>query len=342
MLVSFQIDEQRPYAMENLRFFLTFGVTFQEGVRYAVVINGPCSYSLCNPVPGEREGRVLVVRRENRGFDFGAHAAVLRSVARDGELPRFFIGINCGARGPFLPAWAPEGWHWTRAFVERMGGPTDVRLVGTSIVCLPRDDFCAQLDDRCFGPKVEGFAFAIEREALAAALNAGAAFDGGAADKHAAVLAEYALSRAVLDGGWNIGALLMAYDGVDFREASTWDCNAHRFPTRAGKYFGISVSPLETVFHKSFWGKAEEPRVMAREEERYTQWRYERLARSLPGLAAFLERNDEEILAILQARRGPKPGPHRASDARDAPDAPDARLLHRIVAARFDRRAAEP
>ena len=183
----------------------------------------------------------LLHRFENDGMDFGAHNVTLEWVAflerherggggrgggggaaaaaaggeepegargGDGAPPasrhRRLIFLNSSARGPFLPAYLPEGWHWTDAFTrdldeERDGEPSSeqerrgesesergrrgsegsgggeekrtrrkkVALVGAALACLPA------VDAGGLGPRVESWAFALSQKGLALAKEAG-------------------------------------------------------------------------------------------------------------------------------------------------------------------------
>ena len=172
-----------------------------------------------------------------------------------------FVGLNVGVRGPFHPAYMPRGWHWTSAFLDALtalddggsGGNAGVALAGTVIACLnepppPRKGGV--------GPRVEGFAFALSRPALLHVLENGTSF-GYHKDKHdAIVFGEYALSLDVLHAAgraWNLGSLLVEHRGVDFRDERNWRCNGAKHPTRAGSHHGLSVHPLEVLFHKPKW-----------------------------------------------------------------------------------------
>jgi hypothetical protein len=37
---------------------------------------------------------------------------------------------------------------------------------------------------------------------------------------------ELGSSKAILDGGYNIGCMMLRYQGVDWRDKANWDCNA--------------------------------------------------------------------------------------------------------------------
>ena len=163
----------------------------------------------------------LIHRFENDGMDFGAHNVTLEWLAflerrgskggdeegraeleggsgDDGATAssrrhRRFIFLNSSARGPFLPTYLPEGWHWTDAFsrdldeeAERESGDEGgerekgkskwesgkrekkkVALVGAALTCLPAVDAGGP------GPRVESWAFALSRKGLSLAKEAG-------------------------------------------------------------------------------------------------------------------------------------------------------------------------
>ena len=84
---------------------------------------------------------------------------------------------------------------------------------------------------------------------------------------------EYNLSRTVLaaPANWSITSLLLEHRNMDFRDKKNWDCNHHSHPSRSGTYGDhISVSPLEVIFHKTFWHSG--PPVDEREVLQYTKW----------------------------------------------------------------------
>ena len=60
---------------------------------------------------------------------------------------KYIIFLNSSVRGPFYPSFMPAGWQWPDAFVSRLS--STVRLVASSIVCLPAEDAGG------YGPKVE-------------------------------------------------------------------------------------------------------------------------------------------------------------------------------------------
>ncbi len=60
---------------------------------------------------------------------------------------KYFIFLNSSVRGPFYPSYLPPSWQWTQAFTDRLVG--DIKLVGSSLVCLP------EIDAGGPGPKVK-------------------------------------------------------------------------------------------------------------------------------------------------------------------------------------------
>jgi len=220
-----------------------------------------------------------------------------------------FIMLNCGAAGPIYPRYMPKYWHWTRAFVDkltavgraRISSPSSSRslssslsssasaaatpstnnggvaLVGTSIKCLPPIDTAVSGDAKLFGPKVEGFAFAIAAAALQHELLIGTSFVQHPNKESAIIKGEYALSANVLaaPNKWNLDSLLMMHDGnVDWQNKDNWACNAFKHVSQHSSYGGgINLHPLEVLFHKPTWGAGDQEPISLEETEHYMKWR---------------------------------------------------------------------
>lgn len=96
---------------------------------------------------------MLVIEKENEGFDLGAWAFALNNIQwrGDGKLWKgahpergqwdYFIFLNSAVRGPFRPSYLPDDIHWTTVYTEPIrrnpaGSPIGpVKLVGTTINC---------------------------------------------------------------------------------------------------------------------------------------------------------------------------------------------------------------
>eukprot|EP00316_Scyphosphaera_apsteinii_P024606 CAMPEP_0119329446 /NCGR_PEP_ID=MMETSP1333-20130426/75886_1 /TAXON_ID=418940 /ORGANISM="Scyphosphaera apsteinii, Strain RCC1455" /LENGTH=331 /DNA_ID=CAMNT_0007338567 /DNA_START=46 /DNA_END=1041 /DNA_ORIENTATION=- len=292
VLISFaysrRTNDDHVYSVEkNLLFFLRHGImarkpTFDRVVA-VVTLNGPelCpeatrirvvdgyelsamgkqgASELCVALQRATECCDLrVLRRANTGFDFGAHGAMLRSGMVDAHAFDAFIFLNGGVRGPFIPpilraSYKRGTWHWTHAFTERLGGDNGSHLVGTSIVCISPHESCyAKYNRSCIGPTVEGFAFALAPSAMAALLDNSSVFRNHKTKTDAVLDGEYRMSMFAREHGWRMDTLLAAYQDVDWTKRKFWDCNRGKHPSRQGAYFGISMHPWETVFHKSRW-----------------------------------------------------------------------------------------
>ena len=245
---------------------------------------------------------IHLLQRENAGYDFGAHRdALAAEAARVGaeqhqqhggllSLPYdVFVMLNCGSAGPIYPRYMPANWHWTSAFVDKLtavgqahsssssssGG--GVALVGTSLKCIPPADTAVSVDASLFGPKVEGFAFAIAAAALQHELQVGTSFVQHPNKKSAIINGEYALSATVLAAPhkWNLDSLLMMHDGnVDWQNKDNWACNAFQHVSQHASYGdGIDIHPLEVLFHKPQWGAGDQAPISLDETTHYMKWR---------------------------------------------------------------------
>jgi hypothetical protein len=212
-------------------------------VDYFLSISGDCNLEAC--ITPERfvrnvsEVRFRVLRRPNVGFDFGSHADAISAAGRMYDV---YIFLNSGVTGPFVPSYMPRDWHWTEAFIDKLRGR--VHVVGTSLWCLPGHVNTGP------GPRVEGFAFALTLRGLQVAQKSGVFSQFR--NKDAAIFAgESMLSKSLLDVGLSLDTLLLAYQGHVWTPTSA--CNDFLNPSRQGKYFGTSVTPLEVMFHKTYW-----------------------------------------------------------------------------------------
>ena len=284
-LVSFAYYEGREGARENLQYFLRAGIdASQPGdgpISYGFVING---FECSEPIPTDRND-IVVLKRANEGFDYGAHLALLRYIASNGvkayrgemavalagELPfdknggtvaaqlpfDKYVFLNAGVRGPFLPAYWPRGRSWTRVYLDKLS--PSVKLVGNSIVCLPQSDPCVNggsgitPNPDCYGPKVEGYAWATDQVGLQVLLDTESVFQSHPDKVSAIINGEYGMNIAIFKAGYTIDSLLLAYQGMDWTNRSNWGCNDNEHPSRSGTYFGVTQHPLETVFVKVEW-----------------------------------------------------------------------------------------
>jgi len=190
---------------------------------------------------------------------------------------RYYIFLNSSVRGPFYPSYMPAGWQWTQAYTARLSGR--VKVVSSSLVCLP------DIDASGGGPRVESWAFALDREGLELTVGAGvfAVRTCKLCGENGVVSGgEYGISRAVLGGNFNLATLQSMYRrDVNWSDPQHWGCNDNVHASRHGTYDGISMHPFETVFVKASW-RVGEPHLTA-----YTRWFAEHAA-GLPNTAGAL------------------------------------------------------
>lgn len=246
----------------NLQWFLRKEVTYKPSVDYVIVANCDSSPPSSQPTPPPATilsqlitatttlKNVTVLFRENRGFDFGGHAAALAHLDMSGRVYDLYYFMNSGVLGPLVPAYlwledATDARHWTNVFARKIN--EKVKLVGTTIVCLPHDDAGG------FGPKVEGFFFMTDQLGLDLMKEERSIFCDHV-DKYSAIVnGEYGLSRCIFRHGYSIDCMLHRYQNVDWTDVTNHSMNNHLHPSRKGSFYGQSVDPYEVIFHKWFW-----------------------------------------------------------------------------------------
>ena len=151
---------------------------------------------------------VVVLKRDNKGYDFGAWSEGLldndRYMAYD-----YFVFVNSSVIGPYLPDGYTRPWPYR--LLDGLKGNT--RLFGSTIntICDPVNH-----------SHVQSFAFVMDREALEHLISEHIfSLTRWAQTFNDAIwLHEVRMSRLVISRGWNIGSLMHHYKGVDFTFAS--------------------------------------------------------------------------------------------------------------------------
>ena len=107
----------------------------------------------------------------------------------------FYFFMNSGVIGPILHPNFPK-CHWTRIFINKIND--HVKLVGTTIVCLPHQDSGG------YGPKVEGFFFMTDKLGLKLLIDEKTIFCNHPDKRSAIVNGEYGLSRCMFKNNYTI------------------------------------------------------------------------------------------------------------------------------------------
>jgi len=229
-----------PSSNYNLDFFIKKELRYQPDIDYILVINGyDCPVSL------PTIENFHVIKRENTGFDFGAHFVALNYIKEHNKKYDYFFFMNSGVCGPIIPNYLKHDAHWSTYFIRKINDK--VKLVGTTICCLPRTDAGG------YGPKVEGFFFATDVKGLSILFKENTIFKIHQ-DKYSAIVhGEYGLSNCILKNGYSIDCMISKYQGIDWTDQKNWNMNNHLHPSRKNSFYSNCLIPYELIFHKWFW-----------------------------------------------------------------------------------------
>jgi hypothetical protein len=233
-----------PPSNYNLFFFVQKEIKYRDDIDYIIVINGE-TYDPTIIFPPLKN--LTILKRENKGFDFGGHNHALQYLKQHGRRYDYYFFMNSGVIGPIIPSYLrnTDGWHWSQIFIAKI--TEKVKLVGTTIVCLPPKDVGGH------GPKVEGFFFMTDQIGLDVIQAKGTVFCDHPTKYDAIVQGEYGLSNCIIEKGYSIDCMLGRYQGIVWEDPSTYTMNKNRHPSRKNSFYGKSIQPYEVIFHKWFW-----------------------------------------------------------------------------------------
>lgn len=222
----------------NLAFLVRTELKYRENMDYIIVING-----YVTPIQFPTLDNLTVLRRINSGDDFGGHAHALNYLEKETKTYDYYFFMNSGVIGPIVPHYLKE--HWSTLFIQKI---TDrVKLVGTSIVCLPH------FDGGGYGPKVEGFFFLVDALALDLLKKEKTIFFNHATRENVIIQGEYGLSKCILRHGYSLDCMLPRYQNVDWTDAKNYNLNDNLHPSRKNSFYNHSINPYDVVFHKWYW-----------------------------------------------------------------------------------------
>lgn len=247
-------NNDREY-LHNFAFFVAFGMK-GDNVDYVVIIQKTEDMSLADKKTlrktlAKLPEQTTVLIHANECYDTGAVGWALKQpeVASKLDDCTYFIVLNSSVRGPFLPPYFPDKRNWHTLLVRRLGGVTNVRLVGPAISCM--DHWSERRHSFKKSPHVQTWLFAMDRPGLNLALSDGRPFKCHLDREDAIWDGELGLSRVMLDAGYNIDCLLERYQGVDWRLVQNDAyCNDKRNPTGENQFFGTTLSLYATIFVK--------------------------------------------------------------------------------------------
>jgi len=230
-----------PSSDYNLKFFVERELSYKNNIDYIVVING---FEYNEKIQFPEIENLTILKRANLGFDFGGHAAALENIEANKKSYDYYFFMNSGVIGPILPHYFSQE-HWSSIFIKKINNK--VKLVGTTIVCLPGYDAGG------YGPKVEGFFFMVDKTGLDLLVNQKNVFFEHPDKYSAIVYGEYGISNCILKNGYSIDCMLSKYQNIDWTNQENYNLNNNRHPSRHNSFYGNSINPYEVIFHKWHW-----------------------------------------------------------------------------------------
>lgn len=228
---------ETPDALRNLAFFCRHAITPYRDRQHVIVINGACSIE--SQIP--KFENVTVLRRENKGFDFGAWAHALRD-SRTDQFDYFFF-INSSVTGPFLPAYQ-DASRWPDPFIELINDR--VKLGGITI--------------NVYGgnPIVQSMFLVTDKVGLGL-LSKNGIFTGNDNDatKEAVILGrEIPSSKIILGAGFHVDCLAATHSKRALAPLKRDKSGDIFYP---GAYRGHTLEPIDTCFFKTNRGCSPAP-----------------------------------------------------------------------------------
>jgi hypothetical protein len=225
----------------NLNFFVKKELSYNPNIDYIIVING---YEYNKNIIFPILDNLTILKRENIGYDFGGHNCALEYIKEKSRQYNYYFFMNSGVIGPIIPHYFTET-HWSNVFIKKIN--EKVKLVGTTIVCLPHTDSGG------YGPKVEGFFFMTDNIGLELLKTQQNIFCNHN-DKYSAIInGEYGLSKCILNHGYSIDCMLPKYQNVDWTNSNNYNLNNNIHPSRKNSFYGYSINPYDVIFHKWYW-----------------------------------------------------------------------------------------
>jgi len=230
--------------LKNLEFFLKYGVCENcNNIDFVILINGPTDF---NNFPKYANVRVIHRNASTCGSgDFEAWDYLLSSMTpEERQKYKRIMFINDTVRGPFVhPIIRSQNknFHFTDLFANRI--TKDTKLVGSFINCGRWGDIGHGAHVQTMVWMTDDVGLELIKDKIQCYLSKEAAVVNG----------EMGISKTMLDNGYNLASLQLAYFGVDFVGDMSMrsECNGRGDSTIEGNYFGESINPLETLFIKN-------------------------------------------------------------------------------------------
>lgn len=236
--------EKNDQYKDNFKFFLDNGI--YDEIDYYLIINGECSINI------PKKNNIVVLNRENKGYDFGAWSYGLKNIEKEYD---YYTFINTSVRGPYLYNNCEK---WYEPFIRLFNN--NVKVVGTTIN-IHTDTVSFDIDiSKIYNKEapfthVQSMFFIIDNEYLNY-LNSIDFFNENTINNitnfyDLIIKYEIGLSQHALIKGWNINCILQPYrnqDYVNLKHDFTNNNGDIYFPN---KYFGKSIDKYDVIFYKN-------------------------------------------------------------------------------------------
>ncbi|KAK9918451.1 hypothetical protein WJX75_004177 [Coccomyxa subellipsoidea] len=183
---------------------------------------------------------------------------------------KYFFFMNSSVRGPFLPSYHEASVHWTTLYTQRLNN--DVKLVGSTINCQPIFWLSDTANEMRHNPHVQSYVVATDKVGLQILRDDGTIFKCYESLQDVVWYSEVGASRAILEAGYTIDALMMKYTGVDWRNKGNWNCNDRQNPYDDFAYDGLMINPLEVLFVKMKSYQLESDWITSKMVATYERW----------------------------------------------------------------------
>eukprot|EP00026_Physarum_polycephalum_P013102 Phypoly_transcript_13472.p1 GENE.Phypoly_transcript_13472~~Phypoly_transcript_13472.p1 ORF type:complete len:337 (+),score=31.49 Phypoly_transcript_13472:29-1039(+) len=246
-LVIYVFAETSDIKISNFQFFLQHGLCEDcSNLDIAIIING----NHTQKIPDHKN--IKVYRRENNKphcGDFGAWEFLFEILVKEKKLKRYkrIMFINDTVRGPFINpnflVMFSQDFHFTDLFSAAI--TEDTRYIGSYIHCGNLDPVAVVGFSH-----VQTMSFMLDDVALELSRPLMTCYES---HSDTITYGEIGLSKNLIKNNINIGTMMYAYKGIDFRcnDQLRHRCNDLKYAVFPDNYFEISVNPMEVVFIKA-------------------------------------------------------------------------------------------
>ena len=209
----------------------------------------------------------------------------------------YFVVVDSQVRGPFVPAYVgADMMHWTEAFTRKL--VDDVKLVGSVVTCEGAAKGGDAAGEWRGNPYVKSHAWATDAEGLARMVAQQGIFRCHKNRWDTRYHSDAGASLTMFKSGWTIDSLMARYQGVDWRNTETWQCNQRVPPDLENHYDGVSLNPYEVMFVPVKSSYADARWSFVEQADRYERWLDMRLrtaTREDGGTGGEQRENEREV-----------------------------------------------